>query len=84
MGVTLLFSGVAMHSQDDAMAFTSFLDTTKSGIADPIKVKKHFSANEDGLLLLLPPMPSLGVNAWILGSTTKSSSAFFNSMQLCK
>ena len=40
-----------MRLQDDAMVFIIFLETTKSRIADPIKVKKHFSANEDVLKL---------------------------------
>ena len=81
-----------MRLQDDAMVFIMFLETTKSGIADPIKVKKHFSPNEDGLKLkiasgttsFLASNVLFGVNAWIFASTTKSSSAFINSMQLCK
>ena len=40
-----------MRSQDDAMVFIMLLETTKCRIADPIKVKEHFSANEEGLKL---------------------------------
>ena len=48
-----------MRLQDDAMVFIMFLETTKSRIADPIKVKKHFSANEDVLKLKI----ALGTSA---------------------
>ena len=47
----------------DTVSLVMFLETTKSGITDTIKVNKHFFADEDGLKLVGTPGTSASFNS---------------------